>query len=176
MLQLAELKLHEAGYVLLLSCCAAMFTSFVGQVFLLARHDWQQCIEEAARRSAECADRVGFGADGAMGLGGGVTLLDGLPGMRTGNRSEGTSVCSGHAAGFAVSPAAAGSRRYGCFTAVLPLLLLYCFTTAVLVFCGAVGVMRCAAAPTAAHRIMCVLRFQLPIGWVVVPTAALRWL
>jgi hypothetical protein len=44
MLQLAELKLHEAGYVLLLSCCAAMFTSFVGQVFLLARHDWQHCI------------------------------------------------------------------------------------------------------------------------------------
>ena len=108
-----------------------------------------------------------------MGLGGGVTLLDGLPGMRTGNRSEGTSVCSGHAAGFAVSPAAAGALRLRyccttaasalllhyccfCFTAVLLLLLLYCFTTAVLVFCGAVGVMRCAAVPTAAHRIMCV--------------------
>ena len=100
----------------------------VRQVFLLARHDWQQCIDEAARRSAECADRVGVGADGAMGLGGGVTLLDGLPGMRTGNRSEGTSVCSGHAAGFAVSPAAAGALRllYCCTTAASALLLYHC--------------------------------------------------
>ena len=76
----------EAGYVLLLSCCAAMFTSFVGQVFLLARHDWQQCIDEAARRMAECGDRVTLANDGTL------SLLDTLPGMRIGNRSEGTSV------------------------------------------------------------------------------------
>jgi hypothetical protein len=68
----------EAGYVLLLSCCAAMFTSFVGQVFLLARHDWQHCIDEAARRMAECGDRV--------------TLDNNTLSLLVGNRSEGTSV------------------------------------------------------------------------------------
>ena len=103
----------EAGYVLLLSCCAAMFTSFVGQVFLLVRHDWQQCIDEATRRMAECGDRVTLANDGT------VSLLDTLPGMRIGNRSEGTSVAG-----------------------ALGLLLLYCFT-ALQLYCCAVAVVRC---------------------------------
>lgn len=55
----------DAGYVLLLSCCAAMFTSVAGMVCLLARHDWQKIIDESFQRllaeqmAAESADRLG---------------------------------------------------------------------------------------------------------------------
>jgi hypothetical protein len=97
----------ETGYVLLLSCCAAMFTSFVGQVFLLARHDWQHCIDEAARRMAECGDRV------TLANGDTLSQLETLPGMRIGNRSEGTSVAG-----------------------ALGLLLLYCSTAALWLWLG----------------------------------------
>jgi hypothetical protein len=143
----------------------------VCQVFLLARHDWQQCIDEAARRSAECADRVGVGvgAEGAMGLGGCVTLLDGLPGMRTGNRSEGTSVCSGHAAGFAVSPAAAGALRllYCCTTAASALLLyvlLYYCCTRFLPSCGCDEVC-CSSNCCATHYVCCGSNCRLGALW-----------
>ena len=62
---------------------------------------------------AECGDRVTLANDGTL------SLLDTLPGMRIGNRSEGTSVAG-----------------------ALGLLLLYCFT-ALQLYCCAVAVVRC---------------------------------
>ena len=43
----------QAGYVLLMSCCAAMLTSFLGQAFLLYHHDWDLIILESQMRMLE---------------------------------------------------------------------------------------------------------------------------
>jgi hypothetical protein len=46
----------EAGYVLLMSCCAAMLTSWIGQIILLSRHDWEASIRDSQRLMAEAIE------------------------------------------------------------------------------------------------------------------------
>eukprot|EP00802_Teleaulax_amphioxeia_P007173 Tamp_07179.p1 GENE.Tamp_07179~~Tamp_07179.p1 ORF type:complete len:664 (-),score=63.03 Tamp_07179:232-2223(-) len=46
----------EAGYVLLMSCCAAMLTSWLGQILLLSRHDWAESIQDCQRLMSEAIE------------------------------------------------------------------------------------------------------------------------
>ena len=101
----------EAGYVLLLSCCAAMFTSVVGMLCVLARHDWQKIIDESFQRllaeqmAAESADRLGDDTSSRAGSHAASTCPVSLAMLTTGEsvqRPRGISLAQSIVSGYSI--------------------------------------------------------------------------